>query len=132
MNIVLPIGRELQDPWSLTGCHAELHTWIRYFCTARALSVCRQLPVGEQRSLSPGNQPGWQSDFLLGAERPVTSWRPRCSFCAVPSICRPAQIMQKKKRVGKRQERLVTLCQDYIELFNGYMLTKHISKASKI
>lgn len=101
MNIVLRIGRELQDPWSLTGCHAELHTWLRCFCTARALSVCRRLPVGEQRSLSPGNQPGWQSDFLSGAEHPVTSWRPRCSFCAGPSICRPAQIMQKKRKGGE-------------------------------
>lgn len=90
--------REVEEhPGRLTEGRVELHTWLRRFYTAPALSVVRKLPVGEPRSLSPENQPGWQSDSPLGAERPVTSWQPRCSFCAVPSIFHPAQNMQNKK-----------------------------------
>lgn len=98
-----------EHPGGLTVGRVELRTWLRRFYTAPALFVARQLPDGEPRFLSPGNQPGWQSDSPLGAGRPVTSWQPCCSFFAVPSIFHPAQNMQNK-RVGKRWERLVTLC----------------------
>lgn len=90
--------REVEEhPGVLTEGRVELHTWLRRFYTAPALSVVRKLPDGEPHSLSPGNQPGWQSDSPSDAERPVTSWRPYCSFCAVPSIFHPAQNMQNKK-----------------------------------
>lgn len=94
--------REVEEhPGGLTESRVELHTWLRRFYIAPALSVVQQLPVGEPRSLSPGNQPGWQSDSPLGAERPVTSWQLHCSFCAVPSIFHPAQNMHIKKGWGR-------------------------------
>lgn len=85
----------LHKPVGLTEGHAELHILLECSCSAQAPSADQLLPVGELSSLSPGNQPGWQSGSPSGAEHPVTSWQPCCSFCAVPSIFHPAQIYFK-------------------------------------
>lgn len=89
---------QLQKPVGLTEGHAEIHTLLEYSYSAQAPSANQTLPVGERSSLSPENRPGWQFGSPLGAEHPVTSWRPRCSFCGVPSIFHPAYIYECQMR----------------------------------
>lgn len=61
------------------------------FCSGPAPSSSPLPPCGGRRSPSPGSRPGWRSGSPSAAERPVTVWPPRCSFCAEPSTDHPAE-----------------------------------------
>ena len=67
-----------------------------------ALSSVLPLPVGGPSSPSPRNRPGWRSGSPSGAAHHVTAWLPRCSFCAEPNTCHPAQ---ERKRGGPKLNR---------------------------
>lgn len=76
---------------ALTAGRAEPRTWPGRSCTCPALSSGRPPPAGAPSSPSPGRRRGWRSGSPSAGARPATAWQPCCSFCALPSTCRPAQ-----------------------------------------
>ncbi len=71
--------------------------WPERSYSGRVPSAGRPLPVWAPRSLSPGIPRGWRSGSLSAGERPGSVWLRSCSFCAVPSICRPVWRWREKQ-----------------------------------
>ncbi len=72
--------------------------WPERSYSGRVPSAGRPLPVWAPRSLSPGIPRGWRSGSLSAGERPGSVWLRSCSFCAVPSICRPVRRWRERNK----------------------------------